>query len=162
MNMQTFLPYKSTSKSAQCLDKKRVFKQAVECKQILCTIHAKNLPCDWMETKSWKSQKWKNHPAVKEWIPYENFLKDFYNECLSRSLSLNIKTHLPFLKINHIEKPWFIGNEIYHDSIKSQLLKKNFDFYSKKFTEEEIKKSKKYNFYNWPLNETKTFRIIEK
>ena len=49
--MQTFLPYASFIKSAQCLDDKRLGKQRVECLQILKAIKDVNYG-------------WRNHPAV--------------------------------------------------------------------------------------------------
>ena len=52
--MQTFLPYKSFVKSAQCLDNKRLGKQRVEAMQILKSIYIEDYG-------------WKNHPATKMW-----------------------------------------------------------------------------------------------
>ena len=56
--MQTFLPYDSFTKTAQCLDYMRLGKQRVEAYQILRVLTG-------------ESQGWKNHPAVKMWKGYE-------------------------------------------------------------------------------------------
>lgn len=59
--MQTFLPYKSFSGSARCLDNKRLGKQRVEVLQILNTLTG-------------KSTGWANHPATRMWRGYERAL----------------------------------------------------------------------------------------
>ena len=56
--MQTFLPYKSFSESARCLDDKRLGKQRLEVLQILNTLTG-------------KSTGWINHPATRMWRGYE-------------------------------------------------------------------------------------------
>ena len=63
--MQTFLPYAEFSKIADVLDYQRCWKQVVECKQVICNLHAENLPLDWVESRSYINQGWRNHPAVK-------------------------------------------------------------------------------------------------
>lgn len=52
--MQTFLPYPDFTKSAACLDTKRLGKQRVEAKQIYLAITNPNYG-------------WQNHPAVLMW-----------------------------------------------------------------------------------------------
>lgn len=63
--MQTFLPYADFTKSAACLDNKRLGKQRVECLQI-------------MKALSDPSYGWQNHPAVKMWRGYEHVLYHSY------------------------------------------------------------------------------------
>lgn len=93
--MQTFLPYSDFTKSAQCLDNRRLGKQRVECLQILQTIDfgpyqkAKkpgifDLPkwekCeskDWLKDTTiyyYRETPWQNHPAVKMWRNNEPLL----------------------------------------------------------------------------------------
>lgn len=121
--MQTFLPYKSFKKSAKCLDNKRLGKQRVETLQILQCLDRPN--------------HWKNHPAVKMWNGYENALVLYgmfiCNEWLERGFKdtcfLKI---LKFFDINTTTKfPSFIGSKVFHDSHKSNLLRKNSKHYSK-------------------------------
>jgi len=52
--MQTFLPYSDFTKTAQCLDYRRLGKQRVEAKQIVLTIRN-------------NANAWHNHPAVLQW-----------------------------------------------------------------------------------------------
>jgi hypothetical protein len=62
--MQTFLPYPSFIRSAECLDDKRLGKQRVEAKQIYLAL-----------TRI--GYGWKNHPAVKMWKGYEQALLNY-------------------------------------------------------------------------------------
>ena len=62
--MQTFLPYPSFTKSAACLDSRRLGKQRVEAKQIYLAL-----------TKP--GYGWQNHPAVKMWRGYEPALLSY-------------------------------------------------------------------------------------
>ena len=59
--MQTFLPYRSFSESAACLDMRRLGKQRVEGKQIIMALTG-------------LSSGWTNHPATKMWRGYEGAL----------------------------------------------------------------------------------------
>lgn len=65
--MQTFLPYKSFTKSLQCLDSKRLGKQRVEAMQILNALEPKSM------------SRWKNHPAVKMWKGYATALTLYHD-----------------------------------------------------------------------------------
>lgn len=59
--MQVFVPYPSPIDVAKCLDPKRLRKQIIECDQILKAIRG-------------KSEAWKNHPVVKMYKNYTQFL----------------------------------------------------------------------------------------
>lgn len=59
--MQIFLPYLTYDMCARVLDRQRLGKQRVECKQIMMAIDG--------ETKAWA-----NHPVVKMWKPYPQSL----------------------------------------------------------------------------------------
>jgi hypothetical protein len=61
--MQTFLPYKSYSKSAAVLDYRRLGKQRVEAWQILTALTI--------------GSRWKCHPATKMWSGYEYQLCEY-------------------------------------------------------------------------------------
>ena len=64
--MQTFLPLPDFHKSLACLDSKRLGKQRLETHQILKVL-------------SGESEAWKNHPAVKMWIGFDNSLIEYFN-----------------------------------------------------------------------------------
>lgn len=156
--MQTFLPYPDFHDCANCLDKKRQWKQVVEAKQILCTLRAKDLPEDWKNSKTYLNQKWINHPAVKMWNGFEEALKIYYNVFLAYSRKSGIKTELEFLKSSTFlpEFPFYIGNQNFHNAMKSKLFQKDNKHYSL-FSE-----FKHFNNgqYLWPDNQTKTFKTI--
>lgn len=142
--MQTFLPYPNFRKTAKCLDYRRLGKQRVEVLQLLNTF----LP-------SYKSKAWVNHPArlmwknniislglygliiCDEWISrgykdtcYDKIMKitfDYaeinfpwkYNRLLNRAM------HLLCLEV----KPEWLGREDFHASHRSNLLRKDPEWY---------------------------------
>lgn len=124
--MQTFLPYPSFEKSATCLDIKRLGKQIIEVTQI---YNALTNPL----------YGWKNHPAVKMWKSYEMALLNYglacYNEWKSRRNRNHksgeiIKMWLYGKNIPFIYPPWF-NDDKFHASHRSNLLRKQPEFYSK-------------------------------
>jgi hypothetical protein len=64
--VQTFLPFARFNKCAYVLDNKRLFKQAVECKQILLALGVSV-----GAHKPTGSKAWQNHPAVRMWRGHE-------------------------------------------------------------------------------------------
>jgi Pyrimidine dimer DNA glycosylase len=60
--MQTFMPYMSYQKTAECLDYRRLGKQRVETKQILQCLLGEG------------SLGWAHHPVVEAWRDYEESL----------------------------------------------------------------------------------------
>ena len=118
--MQTFLPYANFKQSAKCLDYKRLGKQRVECKQILKALFVNNYG-------------WKNHPIVKMWKNYELALSEYYNVILNEWISRGYKNSMPYISLNNVKinyPPW-LGNIDFHDSHKSNLLRKDKLYYSK-------------------------------
>ena len=119
--MQTFLPIANSLISANILDKKRCFKQLVECSQIINTLEG-------------RSEGWKNHPAVKMWRGYINALKDysnnFYDICIYKH-KINIKKLKKYKMIGNILYPIWMGDDRLHSSHRSNLIRKDKTFYSK-------------------------------
>lgn len=126
--MQTFYPYEDINKTVKCLDNKRLGKQRVETIQIaLCLLV--------------KESRWKNHPAVKMWKGYEKYLVEIYlynimNEWKLRGYK-NTKCEEHYNNLSHIVKdsrlqyPHWLGNEQFHNSHKSNLLRKFPEHYFK-------------------------------
>ena len=102
--MQTFLPFADFSKSAACLDDKRLGKQRVECLQILKALqppercpmcqgaktvsirwtrgaHQNAVQCPRCKAEGYLSRAWSNHPATRMWRGYEHTLI-FYIEAV--------------------------------------------------------------------------------
>ncbi len=117
--MQTFLPYPNIEKSLKCLDSRRLGKQRVEAFQIL------NILLERTKTKGWR-----NHPAVKMWAGYENALKLYFNKSVKLWISKGYKNtmKLEIIEGKIIFPKWF-GNKEFHNSHKSNLLRKNPEYY---------------------------------
>ena len=119
--VNTFLPYKDFEESAKVLDIKRLFKQIVECKQIL------NILLEKTEKKGYK-----NHPAVKMWESYEKALR-YYQFCMlkewiKRRWEFNISEE-GIEKPSETELPTWLGDENFHAAHRSNLLRKDKEYY---------------------------------
>lgn len=79
--MQTFLPYKSFSKSAQVLDNKRLNKQILEGYQILKVLSTDD-----------PFAAWRNHPAVLMWKNAELTLLNYVLAMVKEADVRGIKT----------------------------------------------------------------------
>jgi len=117
--MQTFLPYFNFVKAARCLDNKRLGKQRVEAKQIL-------------EILLGKESKWYNHPAVRMWGGYKELLAIYMNTMIKEWISRGFKNSLPLIYFkSKIKIPYWFGDKRIVISHRSNLLRKNFNHYSK-------------------------------
>ena len=81
IKLQTFLPYKSFTKSAKELDSKRLNKQILECYQILKVLSSDD-----------PKAAWRNHPAVKMWKSHEFALWKYVQAMIVEANNRNIKT----------------------------------------------------------------------
>lgn len=117
--MQTFLPYSDFTKTAKILDYRRLGKQRVEARQILDIIINK------------KTGAWSNHPAVNMWRGYADALSH-YGDCIivewiNRGYRNNMRLNYVIPKSF---PPW-LGDERFHLSHKSNLLRKAPEYYRK-------------------------------
>lgn len=134
--MQTFLPYKSFKKSFKVLDVKRLGKQRVEAFQILNIILNRT-----------DSKGWRNHPAVLMWFRYPNALKRYFNECVIEWENRGYKNNMNLEIIRgKIVYPNWLGDKNFHAAHRSNLLRKDFDYYSKFKWKEENNLP-----YIWPI-----------
>ena len=143
--MQTFLPYEDFKQSLDCLDYRRLGKQRVECLQMLRTY----IPGD---TK----KGWSNHPVTKMWSAtpkalayyglldcdcwisrgYKDTTKQKILDAIMDIVGPVTQEELSDEYANAIFNgdsdflPIWFGNKAYHDSHKSNLLRKNHEFYS--------------------------------
>jgi len=128
--MQTFLPFPNFAQSAKSLDYRRLGKQRVEAKQIYFAL-----------TKD--EYGWKNHPAVKMWKGYEDALLLYgFEMCTEWRMRGYKDTQRDFFLaelgdriFSEIERPKWLGREDFHRSHQSNLLRKDYSFYSSKFTD---------------------------
>ncbi len=120
--MQTFLPYTSYRKSAQCLDYRRLGKQRVECKQIYKALTE-------------EKYGWKNHPATKMWRGHEGQLIRYAEficwEWRARGYKdQQLEYFEEVAKLHPLgEKPEWLNEEICHTH-RSNILKKDPEFYA--------------------------------
>ena len=110
----------------------RLGKQRIEGKQILQILwHIKK--GSFYKNKNGKRIKrgWINHPAVLMWLGYENALRLYVNICIELWIKKGFNNNMKLLKIKeNVIYPEWLGNEEFHASHRSNLLRKNFIFYS--------------------------------
>lgn len=154
--MNTFLPYKSFKKSARCLDYRRLGKQRIETWQIYkalkqglyttcpnCGGNGENTvypfqKCKRCNTTGKIKTPWYNHPIVKMWKGYEDALlvygKNICEEWIDRhykdTMWERFCTEIVIRNKKLIYPPW-LGKKVFHDAMKSNLLRKDLIFYSK-------------------------------
>ena len=123
--MQTFLPYKSFEKSAQVLDYKRLGKQRVEAMQIFNALTG-------VPTKSGKAYTgWLNHPAVVMWKGYEEALLLYKNKMIEEWILRGYNNTMEMIGVSDdVTMPHWLGSNRLHASHRSNLLRKDYKFYS--------------------------------
>ena len=122
--MQTFLPIPDFKASASCLDRLRLGKQRVEVKQLLNAIAS-------------GTGGWANHPAARMWRGHEEALAEYglavCEEWISRGYRDSLAPEFRKLCLDKpsIVKPAWFGDSAFHDSHKSNLLRKDLVYYCK-------------------------------
>jgi hypothetical protein len=124
--MQTFLPYSDFKKSLESLDNKRLGKQRVEAYQIISAITGRTRK----DGKPYKG--WVSHPCSIMWKPYVNALRQYYNDSIDVWKSRGFKNTMEYELIEgEFILPHWLGCEELHSSHKANLLRKDYDYYSK-------------------------------
>jgi hypothetical protein len=147
--MQTFLPLPRFKHSAACLDNKRLGKQRVECKQILLCL---GVPVGEHEPGT---SSWRNHPAVRMWVGHEAALavyaivvcREWIQRGFNDTLCPQFMGSYVALRrgiVRNAYPPW-VGNRRFHASHRSNLLRKDFRYYSRFGWQEPIDLP-----YYWP------------
>ena len=124
--MQTFLPYPDFIQSVKVLDYRRLGKQRVETFQVL------NILLERKPTKGWR-----NHPVTRMWTGYEEALKLYQNFTILEWIDRGYNNNMKFETIDHkniLLPPWF-GSDEFHKSHRSNLLRKDYEYYSQFFDE---------------------------
>jgi hypothetical protein len=125
VTMQVFVPSEFLSTNIKLLDKKRAFKQVVECCDILKVLRGES-----------KGIGWKNHPAVLSWQYNVEGLQLYAYYALEYVFDQGIKVNKTFeyimnYPINPQAKlPIWWGDEEIHRSHRCRLLQKDYEFYS--------------------------------
>ncbi len=122
--VNTFIPFKSISKTMKVLDRQRLGKQRLECKQIIEVIENKRTG-------------YKNHPIVCMWKDNVDGLKYYYNKCIDEWVNRGYKNNMEKYEIEYKNKkdimPWWIYNKQVRMSHQASLLRKNYEYYKDKF-----------------------------
>jgi hypothetical protein len=136
--MQTFLPYANLQESVRVLDYRRLGKQRVETFQVL------NILLDRTPTKGWR-----NHPVTVMWTGYESALQLYQNYTIQEWISRGYKNTmlLEDFDMNSVVMPHWFGLEEFHRSHRSNLLRKDYEYYSQYFDEDPNLP------YYWPAKE---------
>lgn len=125
--MQTFLPFPDIPLSAKVLDRQRLGKQRVEVLTILRTLSNPD-----------EARGWRNHPATLMWSGCEAGLAYYgvviCREWISRGYKDNCLPRIVALADpDPYDMPTWFGYHDFHVSHQSNLLRKDFDHYSKYF-----------------------------
>lgn len=116
--MQTFLPHPDFHKTASVLDWRRLGKQRVEAQQILNTLRGLRAG-------------WAAHPAVVMWRGYERALEEYRNTCILEWLRRGYKNSMSTqTSADPIVLPPWLGDNAFHASHRSNLLRKDVVHYS--------------------------------
>lgn len=136
--MQTFLPFPDFEQSARVLDTKRLGKQRVECIQVLRGLTVADYG-------------WRHHPAVRMWQGYEEALARYSFTCcevwtglgFGDTCAATIGTDLASISITTVRSqaelaeagalPAWLGDDRFHHSHQSALVRKAPDFYAARF-----------------------------
>lgn len=141
--MIVFLPFESFRDSVRVLDSKRLWKQILECHQILEVLESR--------VKS----RLTSHPGVKCWVGYEQLLSIYYNEAIIEwKVNRNHKTDFKLLELNgevlresnkpDFSEPWWLGQPQYHRAMRARLLSKYPEYYGKFFESDKGYNSGQY------------------
>jgi hypothetical protein len=140
--MQTFLPHTDINQSLRVLDDKRLGKQRVETFQILNAILGRPK----LDGTPYKG--WLNHPCSVMWRNHTQLLKVYMNASIDEWIRRGFNNTMNKEIINGpITYPSWFGNKKFHDSHKSNLLKKDPIFYSK---------------YNWNVDPSNPYVWLDK
>jgi predicted DNA-binding transcriptional regulator AlpA len=149
--MQTFITHSSYKDTAKILDNKRLGKQRVEAYQILRSLSGITY------MKDGPTNGWSNHPATKMWKDFEYSLAEYGLEICSEWISRGFRDSL-YEKFSdamdllpRAPQPWWVSSKLLQKTHQSNLLRKDFSFYSVHFSGVDDLP------YVWPLPEKDTY-----
>jgi pyrimidine dimer DNA glycosylase len=168
--VNTFLPYASFYRSADVLDRQRLGRQRVEVLIILRALYG--------------GRGYQNHPAVEMWRKKEVALASYglymCDEWIARGYEDNVAEEIcdffpfsqrsdlkmsPKLLLSLGELPWWFGWYAFHESHRSNLLRKNPEWYGRRIRGERINNGPFRRVilpslpYVWPSHERKIYKV---
>ena len=159
--VNTFLPFADFEQSMRVLDGRRLLKQRVEAQQVLNALIKVN---DHSESNS-KKRGWVNHPVVKMWRGYEEALKQYINCAIIESERRGYKNKMPKHVVSmdgigdKVEKPWWFGWPLFHQSHQASLLRKDPKYYATSFP--DLPAEMKDRGYLWPAKFTSEDKSVD-
>jgi hypothetical protein len=114
--MQTFLPLPGFKESARVLDWRRLGNQRKEARQILQSTHVMN--------------GWSRHTAVLMWIGYQGALIEYGNIIIKEWIRRGYVNNMPLMDPGDIVMPPWFGDDRFHASHRSNLLRKLPEHYN--------------------------------
>ena len=142
--MQLYLPYPDFEKSVQCLTTNH--------------LNRVRTNCQLMAKAFLEPSRWCYHPSFKAWKPYYKAFQ-YYHDCVVKEWigrGFNTKAVLfGAPKPERKDMPWFIGNDRYHSSMRSNLIRLNFTYKERCEWVEDGKQP-----YLWPNNNTYQLDLI--
>ncbi len=134
--MQTFLPLPDYLQSMRCLDKSRLGNQV------------------WREGLTLLRGGWPNHPASKMWRGHEFhlglYLLTGHQVLVERGKQypiIKLKIMVEMDKFDNTGPPLWLGDENFHLSHRSNLLRKDYKYYSQFWPNDPTNLP-----YIWPIN----------
>lgn len=130
--MQTFLPYADFARSAQVLDRQRLGKQRVENVQIIKAIHAREFHIKY---------GWKNHPVTLIWEDHLPAFLAYHTAIVDEWETRGYKDNVTRIKFQNYydimtdifdypdDPPPVVGREQFHASHRSNLIRKDPEYY---------------------------------
>jgi hypothetical protein len=119
--MQTFLPFEDFNLTARVLDRQRLGKQRVECKQIFRALH--------------NGGGWANHPAVRMWRGHSYTLLRYYYAIVGEwkfrgyKHEMMLDTFALTMAGAEPEPPYWLGTFQLHARYRAMLVYKNPEHY---------------------------------
>lgn len=141
--MQTFLVEHSFADTMNILDYRRLGKQRVEAKQILKALGY--YPHELMSSEELETylrtpheeRPWRNHPAVRMWDGFPIMLAAYHNAAIREWTSRGYTNNMPLIDTAQMQNngmnsdaPWWNSSSEFHKSHKSNLLRKDPEYYS--------------------------------
>ena len=117
--MQVFVPYVEPYFVAQTLDKRRLNKQVLECRQIIKAITS-------------ESEAWKNHPVVNMYKNHMIWLI-FYTMCLDAYRKGHLKEAWRYSQTSCRYTPPFLKDERVSAHHRERLYTKNPEYYRRRW-----------------------------
>jgi hypothetical protein len=149
--MQTFLPWEDFTKTAKSLDRARLGKQRLECKQIFNAMY--------------RGGGWQHHPVVRMWRGHGRVLLRYYEyicvEWMRRGYVHTMKLDEDIKAralTEHTPPPW-LGATPFHEMHRFVLCRKMPEHYLDAFGMRDQHIPKVIPRYLWPID--KDGRVIE-